>query len=797
MFTYTNPVINVGSADPAVIKASDGRYYLYNTFGLSIWVSDDLANWSYAGSASPVGTWGVADFWAPEVIEYEGQFYLFYSAERAQGGKRIGVAKSDRPTGPFRDLGRPLFDFGFPVIDAHPFIASDGSKYLFFAKDQVLSGSGRHESHIYGVRLGDDLMSTVGEPVFLTRPDQLWERRSGDRLWNEGPYVIENDGVFYLMYSANFFGGRDYSVGYATADHPLGPYTKYEGNPILSRGAWTGGVSGPGHHSVVRSPDDKELFIVYHIHADPAVGGGDRRIAIDRLGFREDGSLYVSGPTLTPQPLPSGATELVNLAPFARVASSSVRAGHRASAVVDGEITVDTAKADHEWVAEGAEGWVRLEWDRPQRARWLFLYGSVMASRRPVGATVRLSDGHVISAIEFPEEPGAAAIIELPDDRDFTWLEISIDGRRGFRPEIGLSEIMVLGYPGGLPDSSLGSVWVSSPRRGGTVSDEVPIRVETLNVQVDRVRLELDGEVLYEGEALPQYGAVKPWALDEGQHRLSAFVIDSAGREYRYTSEFSVEHLRLRSPLWGDRVQGDLTLELELLLSDDHVANFEVHLVPIGGISGAEGVSVYSGATVPERLSVSSLDVADGAYDLTTRLVTNSGVVSTQKTRVVVKNWILLDDPIEPPQESGWFGSLPRIKTESMSRGWLYATESPTEFFGDADRIGTAGDSEEYLIWSLPHLHSFELTLYATDTAVDSALAIAVSTDGTKWVAVPHEVTVAETSQGDRFKLMVSGKIPLELDASEFRLTFLPSGLGLDDLQLGHVLLRGVPGGVN
>jgi hypothetical protein len=49
----------------------------------------------------------------------------------------------------------------------------------------------------------------------------------------------------------------------------------------------------------------RELFIVYHIHTDPQNPSGDRQVCIDRMGFREDGSLYVTGPTQTPQLIPS------------------------------------------------------------------------------------------------------------------------------------------------------------------------------------------------------------------------------------------------------------------------------------------------------------------------------------------------------------------------------------------------------------------------------------------------------------------------------------------------------------
>ena len=71
-------------------------------------------------------------------------------------------------------------------------------------------------------------------------------------------------------------------------------------------------MSGPGHHSVIDSPDGKELFIVYHTHQQPSNPTWARQLAIDRLMFiHESGEptkLVVKGPTDTPQPMPSGSS---------------------------------------------------------------------------------------------------------------------------------------------------------------------------------------------------------------------------------------------------------------------------------------------------------------------------------------------------------------------------------------------------------------------------------------------------------------------------------------------------------
>lgn len=103
------------------------------------------------------------------------------------------------------------------------------------------------------------------------------------------------------MYSANFYAGPDYAIGYAVSDNPMGPFTKSENNPVLSSDV-ENEISGPGHNSVTVGLDDETLYAVYHIHTYPEHPSGDRRPAIDRLYF-EDGELKIDGPTFTQQEL--------------------------------------------------------------------------------------------------------------------------------------------------------------------------------------------------------------------------------------------------------------------------------------------------------------------------------------------------------------------------------------------------------------------------------------------------------------------------------------------------------------
>lgn len=318
--TYCNPLAIQQIGDPFILKASNGRYYCYPTYaagnnlGFKAWSSDDLIHWKDEGfvyeKVKNKKAWGYKQFWAPEVVEHQNRFYMYYTARwKEKDSLRIGVAIADHPAGPFVDiLDCPMFDFGYAAIDAHVMVEENGCKFLYYSRDcseNIVDG--RRESHIYGFELMDDMLTPKQEGKLLLKPDQEWEFKSGESWrWNEGPFVVKHNRLYYLMYSANCFAERDYSVGYATSSEPLGPFTKYEANPILFTDSEK--ISGPGHHSVTVSPDGSELFMVYHTHTDPKAGGGNRQVCMDRMAFREDGSIVVYGPTISEQPAPSGAS---------------------------------------------------------------------------------------------------------------------------------------------------------------------------------------------------------------------------------------------------------------------------------------------------------------------------------------------------------------------------------------------------------------------------------------------------------------------------------------------------------
>ncbi len=338
--TCQNP-LPVAFGDPFILKASDGKFYMYGTSDgykqFKAYSSDNLADWKDEGviyQGENPESWTVDCFWAPEVYERNGKYYLWYSANwknnptNEEENFRIGVAVADKPTGPFVEMnGGPLFDPGYPIIDANLFFDDEqGRVYLYYSrccyknpvKSEVADWAKKQgwydeieESWIYGVEIKPDFSGIIGEPQLLLQPpfsmedkQAEWESRTvtaheANRRWTEGSFIIKKGETYYMMYSANFFGGANYAVGYATASNPLGPFVKANNNPVLQKNIDQGGeVTGTGH-CMILTLDNGQMYCVYHGRTQKT---GDQRVVfIDKMEIKDNGELVVDGPTTTPQ----------------------------------------------------------------------------------------------------------------------------------------------------------------------------------------------------------------------------------------------------------------------------------------------------------------------------------------------------------------------------------------------------------------------------------------------------------------------------------------------------------------
>jgi GH43 family beta-xylosidase len=308
--TYLNPVYSRSFPDPYILKYR-GEYFAYCTgfwhdgkvFG--VLHSRDLVNWTEIGGAmNPLET-GAPFYWAPEVTYDNGKFYLYYSVGN-EALMEIRVAVSDRPGGGFEDCGKRLTTEDF-AIDAHVFTDTDGECYLFYATDFL------EHSHIGTGTVIDkmiDLQTLAGNARPVTRAKYDWQvydpnrKEKGSVRWHtvEGAFVLKRKNIYYEMFSGGNWQNVSYGVSFAVTDDikKNEEWMQFSDGekvlPILR--TLPDLVVGPGHNSVIRGTNNRELFCVYHRWDE-----NGRVLAIDRMDFAGT-RIFINGATYTPQTTP-------------------------------------------------------------------------------------------------------------------------------------------------------------------------------------------------------------------------------------------------------------------------------------------------------------------------------------------------------------------------------------------------------------------------------------------------------------------------------------------------------------
>lgn len=285
--TSGNPIFEGRYADPEAVVFGD-EYWIYPTYSapydeqvfFDAFSSKDLVTWEKHPRILDTSEvkWARRAMWAPSVVEKGGKYYFFFGAndiqnDEAVGG--IGVAVADGPAGPFKDhLGKPLigkFHNGAQPIDQFAFKDADGTYYLIY-------GGWRHCNI---ARLNDDFTG------FVPFPDGTTFKEITPKGYVEGPFMFIRNGKYYFMWSEGGWTGPNYSVAYAVADSPFGPFRRVgrvlKQDPAIANGA--------GHHSVIHVPGTDDYYAVYHRRLAGETDANYRVTCIDRMEFDEDGAI--------------------------------------------------------------------------------------------------------------------------------------------------------------------------------------------------------------------------------------------------------------------------------------------------------------------------------------------------------------------------------------------------------------------------------------------------------------------------------------------------------------------------
>jgi xylan 1,4-beta-xylosidase len=279
---YQNPVIAGDHPDPSIIRV--GKDY-WATCTSSAWGplfpllhSKDLVNWEQTGAVLPHRPdWATGDFWAPEISEFDGKFFVYFVGRQHNGRLSVAVATADKPGGPYTDHG-PIIAQDDGSIDPAPVADTNGVRYLIWKED----GNSRGQpTPIWLQRLNGDGTKLIDEPHELIRNDAAWE---GGVV--EGPYILRRNGWFYLFYSGNGCCGVgcNYALGVARSRSLFGPWQKNPANPILAGNeTW----KCPGHGSIVQDEQGR-CFFLYHAYSTKGSVFTGREGMLDEVKFGAD-----------------------------------------------------------------------------------------------------------------------------------------------------------------------------------------------------------------------------------------------------------------------------------------------------------------------------------------------------------------------------------------------------------------------------------------------------------------------------------------------------------------------------
>lgn len=272
-----NPIIpHHFTADPAAMVDGD-KVFLYaghdlkgdqTNYVMKDWLvfsTKDMHTWTEYPVPLKISdfTWAKSgDAFAGHVVKREDKYYWYVSTNWSG----IGVAVSDRPEGPFKDvLGHPMLTnkdcfastHAWACIDPAVFIDDDGQAWIFWGNKEC-----------YFAKLKNNMVEVYGE---------IMQVKFEGFKFTEAPWIHKKNGLYYLSYATGF----PEKIAYATSKSISGPWS-YQG--ILNEIA---GNSNTNHQAIIEFKG-KDYFIYHNGALQNGGGGYSRSICIDQLYYTED-----------------------------------------------------------------------------------------------------------------------------------------------------------------------------------------------------------------------------------------------------------------------------------------------------------------------------------------------------------------------------------------------------------------------------------------------------------------------------------------------------------------------------
>ncbi len=301
------------AADPSMIYFQ-GRYYIFASMTLGVWVSDDMVTWENHRLPESLPLYD----YAPD-CRVMGDYVYVCASKR--GIPCNFYRTKNILEGPYEEI-KGTFDFWDPNL----FVDDDGKVYFYWGcanmtpiwgvemdpetmipKTERIVLVGGDANHIGYERVGEnntELPKTDEEiemkfQEFLKMQNQKEEDipanlvpmikgMYADKPYIEGAWMDKYEGKYYLQYACPGAQYNTYADGVYISDNPLGPFTLAENNPYsYSPGSF---LPGAGHGSTMWDKD-KNLWhtATMRISINHMF---ERRVGVWPSGFDKDGDLF-------------------------------------------------------------------------------------------------------------------------------------------------------------------------------------------------------------------------------------------------------------------------------------------------------------------------------------------------------------------------------------------------------------------------------------------------------------------------------------------------------------------------